>query len=86
MVEVFFGEMISQETKDAILEAQVIAALQGHDIGPFEPVDPDIDGWKAGCRQCGRAVWVGETGPMYSVLGLFKPQADLPSAPRGCEP
>lgn len=56
--------MISQETKDAILEAQVRAALQDHDLGPFEPVDPDIGGWQAGCRQCGRLVWVGETGLM----------------------
>ncbi len=26
-------------------------------------------GWQAGCRRCGRLVWVGETGLMYSVLG-----------------
>ncbi len=61
--------MISQESKNTILEVQVEAALQGHDLGPFEPVDPDIGGWQAGCRNCGQGVWVGDTGLMYSVLG-----------------
>jgi hypothetical protein len=60
--------MISQETKDAVLEAQVTAALQGHDIGPFEPVDTQIGGWQAECRQCGQGVWVGEAGLIYSLL------------------
>jgi hypothetical protein len=31
--------MPTESAKDAILEAQVNAALSGHDIGPFEPVD-----------------------------------------------
>jgi len=30
--------MISQETREAILEIQVSAALAGHDLGPFELV------------------------------------------------
>jgi hypothetical protein len=60
--------MISQETKDAILEAQVTAVFQGHDIGPFEPVDTTIGGWQAACRQCGQGVWVGEEGLMYGLL------------------
>ncbi len=46
--------MISQETKDAILEVQVEAALEGHELGPFEPVDLDIGGWQVACRKCGQ--------------------------------
>ena len=56
--------MISQESKDTILEVQVEAALEGHDLGPFEPVDPDIGGWQASCRKCRQSVWVGENGLM----------------------
>jgi len=30
---------ISQETKSSVLEIQVNAALAGHDLGPFDPVE-----------------------------------------------
>ena len=60
---------VSQDTKSAILEAQVNAAMDGHDLGPFEPVDTRIGGYQAQCRQCGQTVWVGEYGLMYSLLG-----------------
>ena len=36
---------VDQEAKDAILEAQVRAALGGHDIGPFEPVASPAGGY-----------------------------------------
>ncbi len=54
--------MISQESKDTILEVQVTAGLQGHDLGPFEPVDPDICEWQAGCRNAVRAYGLGRMG------------------------
>lgn len=61
--------MVSQETKDAILQAQVDAALSGHDIGPFEPVNTwTTGGYDAHCRQCGKSVWVGDSGLHYSLL------------------
>ena len=38
------------QLREAILESQVEAALQGHEIGPFEPVDTMSGGYEAGCR------------------------------------
>ncbi len=61
--------MISQESKDTILEVQVEAALSGHDLGPFEPVDTITGGYEARCRRGGKTVWVGENGLVYSLLG-----------------
>jgi hypothetical protein len=61
--------MLTKSAKAATLEAQVNAALSGHDIGPFEPVDPRIGGWQAECRRCHQTVWVGDSGVMYSLLG-----------------
>jgi hypothetical protein len=59
----------TDQARAAILEAQVDAALAGHDLGPFETVDPEIGGYQAACRRCGKTVWVGESGLMYSLLG-----------------
>ena len=59
--------MPTKSAKGAILEAQVNAALSGHDIGPFEPVDTRIGGWQAEGRRCHQTVWVGDSGVMYSI-------------------
>jgi len=61
--------MTNDPARAAILEAQVTAALAGHDLGPFEPVDNTAGGYQAACRRCGKTVWVGESGLMYSLLG-----------------
>ena len=55
----------NQGLKDAILEAQVEAALQGHDLGPFELVEK---GHQATCRRCGVTSWVGSNGQRKSLL------------------
>jgi hypothetical protein len=60
--------MTNKEVRAAVLEAQVNAALQGHDLGPFDDVDTRIGGWQAECRRCHMTVWVGESGLMYSLL------------------
>lgn len=60
-------EMESQ-LKANMLEAQVEAALQGHELGHWEPVDEEMSGWEARCGKCGGTVYVsGKT--LYSVLG-----------------
>jgi hypothetical protein len=59
----------SNDLREVILECQVNAALSGHDLGPFEPVQNQIaDGWQAKCRRCGQSVWVSRAGPIYSLL------------------
>jgi hypothetical protein len=55
--------------RENVLEAQVEAAFQGHDLGPFEPVENTITGFQAVCRKCGQSIWVGKNGLMYSLLG-----------------
>ena len=57
--------MTNQELKNAILEAQVEAAFQGHDIGAFEAVD---NGYQATCRVCGGTTWLNDKGLRYSLL------------------
>ncbi|MGD8584422.1 MAG: hypothetical protein PVH65_00775 [Chloroflexota bacterium] len=60
---------ISQHARESILAAQVDAALSGHDLAGFEPVQNQIaDGWQAVCRRCGQSVWVSKAGPLYSLL------------------
>jgi hypothetical protein len=60
--------MSDNPARAAILETQVNAALAGHDIGPFEPVDPEIGGYQAACRRCGKTAWVGGNGLIYSLM------------------
>ncbi|MGB3716231.1 MAG: hypothetical protein WA996_17560 [Candidatus Promineifilaceae bacterium] len=55
-----------QKLNATILESQVNAALSGYDIGPFESVER---GYQAVCRTCGKSIWVGDSGVMYSLLG-----------------
>jgi hypothetical protein len=54
-----------QELRDALLEAQAEAALGGHDLTPFEPVE---NGHQATCQRCGMTSWVGHSGVRYSLL------------------
>lgn len=52
--------------RENVLQAQVEAALQGHDLTPFEPVNKR--GYQATCRKCVGSVWVNTSGLMYSLL------------------
>lgn len=54
------------QLRENVLEAQVEAALQGHALGPFEPVEDDT-GYQAICGQCGRSVYVSDR-TLYSLL------------------
>ncbi len=66
MVEVL---ELSKAAKESILAIQVNAALSGHDLGPFEPVEVLTGGYEARCRKCNQSAWVGDSGLMYSLLG-----------------
>lgn len=51
-----------------ILSAQVEAALQGHELGPFEPTeDPGLVTYQAFCRKCGRPVYASSAN-VFSIL------------------
>ena len=39
--------MLTQDTRESILEIQVDAALAGHDLGPFAPVEVLTGGYEA---------------------------------------
>ena len=60
---------MNREAKASILEIQVNAALAGHDLGPFEPVEVLTGGYEARCRNCNQSAWIGDSGLMYSLLG-----------------
>ncbi|MCI0558958.1 MAG: hypothetical protein MN733_10715 [Nitrososphaera sp.] len=52
--------------RENILEAQVVAFFQGHELGVFEPTD-DGRGYQAVCRQCGKSVYASDR-TLYSIL------------------
>ena len=58
----------TQDLKEAMLEAKAEAALDGHDLGSFEPAETIIGGYQAECRLCHSTIWVGDTGLKYSLL------------------
>ena len=61
-------EQADARLKENVLDAQVIAALGGHDLGSFEPVDePGMMKYQAFCLQCGKSVYVN-TVAIYSIL------------------
>jgi len=60
--------MTGQPARETILEAQVNAALAGHDLAPFEDAETVSGGYQATCRRCGQTVWVGDAGLIYSLL------------------
>ena len=60
--------MIDKETKEAILEARVKAALGGHELGPFERLHEPIGGYEAECRLCGYTIWVAAGKIHYDGL------------------
>jgi hypothetical protein len=54
--------------RDNILSAQVEAALQGHELGPFEPTeDPGLTSYQSICRKCGRPVYASSVN-VFSIL------------------
>lgn len=67
-----------QDLREAILEAQAVAALGGHDVGPFETAE---DGYLATCRLCGKSTWVGTKGERQSALDDVCPDRAAPAPP-----
>jgi len=61
-------EQAEARLRENLLDAQVIASLGGHDLGPFEPVDePGMMKFQAFCLKCGKSVYVS-TIALYSIL------------------
>jgi hypothetical protein len=61
--------MTDGSLRENILAAQVVAAMQGHDLGPFEPVnEPGTPKYEAYCHSCGKSVYVSNV-TVYSILG-----------------
>jgi hypothetical protein len=58
--------MHTSAAKRAQLRVMVAATLSGHDLAPFEPIEPN--GQTAHCRRCEFTVWVSEQGLLYSLL------------------
>jgi hypothetical protein len=61
------SESAEGRLKENLLGAAVEAALQGHDLAPWEQVDERGLEWQAFCKQCDRSVWVSSR-TMYSLL------------------
>ena len=72
---------LSEEVRQAILEIQVNAALAGHDLGPFEPVEGLTGGYETRCRNCSQSAWVGDSGLIYSLLDDKCPGQQEPVGP-----
>jgi len=61
----------SAAARESMLDIAAAAALAGHDLAGFEPVedgDGDPHGYQAACRRCNGTAWVGANGVMYSLL------------------
>jgi hypothetical protein len=63
---------IIKVVNENILEIQVEAHLQGHDLASFE-LSEDEKGYEARCQRCGGTVWVGRQGLIYSLLSVRCP-------------
>lgn len=54
---------IPSAADESMLQIQIEAALNGHQLGHFEPVmDRDTGGFQAKCSLCGETVWTGALG------------------------
>ena len=55
--------------RESFLEVQVNAAVTGHDLSGFEPVNARMaGGYEARCRICSQTAWVGKNGLINSLL------------------
>lgn len=57
--------MTNESLRLAILEAQIEAALGGHELEAYEEVE---NGYQAVCSRCGATSWVGHQGLRYTML------------------
>lgn len=69
-------EQAEARLREHILAAQVEAALQGHELGPFESVDePGLLKFQAFCSSCGKSIYASSVA-LYSILEDTCPEAE----------
>jgi len=51
--------------RESMIEAMAEAALGGHELSQWEPVE---NGYQARCSLCGMTTWLGPDGLRYSIL------------------
>lgn len=69
------------QLKEKMLEAQVEAALQGHELASWHPADALGSGWQAVCTQCGAAVYASGRA-LHSTLAERCPGRARAGGPR----
>ena len=64
LAEIGFPET-EAAVREAMLAAMAEAALGGHELGAWEPVD---NGYQARCSKCSMTSWIGHDGVRYCLL------------------
>ena len=70
-----------QALKEALLQAQVDASLQEHELGAWEPVAGSTSKWQALCHSCRLPVFVSSKA-VYSLLAEHCPGQAAARTPR----
>ena len=74
--------MTEHELRESLLEAMAEAALGGHELFHWLPVEEEhVGGYEATCALCGLTTWVGPEGLRYSLLEDVCPRSISDTGP-----